>query len=64
MIPADMPQSVAMAIAGHRTVSVFLGYNVSSGDYIRDALRRTQALHEAKPIPRNITEMRPRAESR
>ena len=43
MIRAGVPQSVAMAISGHRTVSMFLRYNITSDEDLRQALRRTQA---------------------
>jgi len=43
MIRAGVPQAVAMAISGHRTVSMFIRYNVSSEDDKREALRATQA---------------------
>lgn len=41
-IRAGVPQSVAMAISGHRTVSTFLRYNITSDDDLREAIRRTQ----------------------
>ena len=40
MIRAGVPQSVAMSISGHRTVSMFLRYNITSDADRRDALRR------------------------
>ena len=40
MVRAGVPQSVAMSISGHRTVSMFLRYNITSGADQRDALRR------------------------
>jgi integrase len=43
MIRAGVPQSVAMAITGHRTISMFLRYNITSDHDMRDALRKTQA---------------------
>jgi integrase len=43
MVRASVPQSVAMAISGHRTHSMFLRYNITSGDDMRQAIRRTQA---------------------
>ena len=42
MVRAGVPQSVAMSISGHRTVSVFLRYDIASTEGQRDALRRTQ----------------------
>jgi integrase len=43
MIRAGVPQSVAMSITGHRTISMFLRYNITSDHDMREALRRTQA---------------------
>ena len=36
-------QSVAMSISGHRTVSMFLRYDIASEEDKRAALERTQA---------------------
>jgi integrase len=41
MIRAGVPQSVAMAISGHRTISMFLRYGITSEDDKRKALRDT-----------------------
>jgi integrase len=43
MIRAGVPQSVAMSITGHRTISMFLRYNITSDHDMREALRKTQA---------------------
>jgi integrase len=43
MIRAGVPQAVAMAITGHKTDSMFRRYNVTSGEDVRDALRRQRA---------------------
>jgi hypothetical protein len=62
MIRAGVPQSVAMAIGGHRTTSMFLRYNITSDDDRRHALRAVQAhvaseLGESHPVvPRTGTE--------
>ncbi len=42
MVRADVPQSVAMAISGHRTISMFLRYNVTSDEDVLRAVLRTQ----------------------
>ena len=44
MIRAGVPQSVAMSISGHKTVSTFLRYNITDGKDQRDALQRTAEL--------------------
>ncbi len=63
MVRAGVPQSVVMAISGHRTVTVFLRYNITSGDDIRDAIRRTQAHLDSLPIRRSVLPLPGRAES-
>ncbi|GEM_PF-6445769 len=47
LIRAGVPQAVAMEITGHRTPSVFLRYNIVSGDDMREAMQRTQRYREA-----------------
>jgi hypothetical protein len=39
MVRAGVPQSVAMSISGHRTVSTFLRYDIASDADKREALR-------------------------
>ena len=55
MVLAGVPQSVAMSISGHWTVSVFLRYNITSGDDMREALRRTQDYRSTLPDRSNVT---------
>ncbi|MGB3399827.1 MAG: tyrosine-type recombinase/integrase, partial [Candidatus Deferrimicrobiaceae bacterium] len=43
MIRAGVPQSVAMAISGHRTTSMFFRYNITSDEDRRQAVRFLQA---------------------
>ena len=45
MVRAGVPQSVAMAISGHRTISMFLRYNITSDEDRREAMRKTAAKH-------------------
>jgi integrase len=61
MIRAGVPQSVAMAISGHRTISVFLRYAITSEDDKRKALRDTgtfirldRAEREALNVPEEL----------
>lgn len=54
MVRAGVPQAVAMSISGHRTVSMFIRYNIASEDDKRDALRRTQAHLSARPAERKV----------
>ncbi len=58
MVRAGVPQSVAMSISGHRTMSMFLRYDITSGDDMRDAIRRTQAHLDTLPTRRNVTPLR------
>jgi hypothetical protein len=49
MVRAGVPQSVAMAISGHRTEAVFRRYDITSEADKGDALQRTQAHVAAQP---------------
>lgn len=64
MIRAGVPQSVAMAISGHRTVSMFARYNITSADDMREAIRRTQAHVASLPTNRNVVSFPSESESR
>ena len=54
MIRAGVPQTVAMSISGHRTVSMFNRYNITSNDDKREALIRTEAHLAAIPAEGNV----------
>ena len=55
MVRAGVPQSVAMSISGHKTVSMFLRYKITSGDEQREALRRVREhLGAAAQTPRVV----------
>jgi integrase len=43
MVRAGVPQSIAMSISGHKTVSMFMRYNITSASDQIDALRKTAA---------------------
>jgi integrase len=62
MVRAGVPQSVAMSISGHKTVSTFLRYNITDGKDQREALQRTAALRrqrtEAATRQQRVTALR------
>lgn len=49
MIRAGVAQSVAMSISGHKTISMFNRYNITSGADKVDALRKTAEHLAAQP---------------
>jgi len=49
MVRAGVPQSVAMSINGHKTASMFLRYNITSGADKLDALRKIAEHLAAQP---------------
>jgi integrase len=49
MIRAGVPQAVAMSISGHKTISMFNRYNITSAADKLDALRRTSEHLSAQP---------------
>jgi hypothetical protein len=49
MIRAGVPQSVAMTISGHKTVSMFMRYNITSDTDKVEALKKTAEHLAAKP---------------
>ena len=59
MIRAGVPQSVAMTISGHKTVSMFLRYKITSGDEQRDALQKVRVHLNGSPGPaRKVVNLR------
>jgi integrase len=46
MIRAGVDQSVAMDCSGHKTISVFKRYNLTSGDDLREAMRSVEKYNE------------------
>ena len=42
LIRSGVPQSVAMKITGHKTVSMFTRYNITDTEDVREALRSAQ----------------------
>ena len=56
LIRAGVPQSVAMSISGHRTISTFLRYDIASDRDKRDALRAVQEHQEVGSNLRGLRE--------
>ena len=54
MIRAGVPQTVAMSISGHRTISMFNRYNISNTEDRREALIRTEAHLANIPAEPNV----------
>jgi integrase len=54
MVRAGVPQSVAMSTSGHRTISMFLRYNITSGPDQREAFRRVEQHLALQPKKSNI----------
>ena len=64
MIRASVPQAVAMSISGHKTVSMFIRYNITSNTDKLDALKKTAAHLAVQPSqPNNVVEMPPKAQA-
>jgi integrase len=55
MVRAGVPQSVAMSLSGHRTVSVFLRYDIASDRDKREALRATEK-HRRRQLETNVSQ--------
>lgn len=54
LVRADVPQSVAMAISGHRTASVFRRYDITSEQDLRDAVKKVTAYVESLPTETTV----------
>jgi integrase len=55
MVRAGVHQSVAMSISGHKTVSMFLRYKITSGEEQREAPARTAALRQQRASETDTT---------
>jgi hypothetical protein len=47
-VRAGVPQSVVMAISGHRTISTFLRYDIASEEDKRHALEQARTYRETR----------------
>lgn len=50
LVRAGVPQSVAQAISGHRTASVFTRYDITSEQDLRQAVQKVTAYVESLPV--------------
>jgi integrase len=62
LVRAGVPQSVAMAISGHRTDSVFRRYDITSETDLREAVRKVTAYVESLPTASSVTLIRSAAD--
>lgn len=58
MVRSGVAQSVAMSISGHKTVSMFLRYKITSGDEQREALRRVREHVDTPPQSARVVPLR------
>jgi hypothetical protein len=47
MIRAGVAQTIAMAVSGHKTATIFQRYNITDTSDLRDALSKTALYREA-----------------
>src|SRR5439155_21944242 len=58
MVRAGVSQTVAMAISGHRTESVFRRYDITSDEDLRAAMEKTTAYLDTLPTTPTVTPFR------
>jgi hypothetical protein len=59
MVRAGIPETVAMAISGHKTRAVFDRYNITSDEDLKEAARKRQVFIEGQTERLHSSDIQP-----